>query len=157
MENKKSLQAIKHLFRSPNCINCSYRLDDFIFDIKEGKILCPICSFKHNPVELYSDGEIINLATTLIPDDHEYFLTKLGFDKKPIRRTPKSGVIFLSIIMVLGAIMAVALLDINIVLKLILIPVAVALTIWQILKDYKDEEKPKWYRKKITSKSRGTF
>ena len=139
MEINKSLQAIKHLFRSPNCINCTQPLDDIIFDIKEGKVLCPICSFKHNPVELYSDGEIINLATTLIPDDHECFLTKLGFDKKPIRRTPKSGVIFLSIIMALGAIMAVALLDINIVLKLVLIPAAVALTIWQILQEKRSQ------------------
>ena len=126
-------------------------MDDFIFDIEEGKFLCPICNYYHDPTELYSDGEIIDLTEIFIPNEQEIFLRKLGFDKKPIRRTPRSGVIFIGIIMVFFAVISVALFDINIFFKLVLVPITVALTIWQILQKYKDEEKPKWYRKKITS------
>lgn len=151
MEIKKSLQTIKHTFRSPNCINCAHPLDDIIIEIDEGKILCPICSFKHDPDQLYSDSEIINLAELLIPDEHDKFLSKAGFQKKLKRRTSKFALVFLIVIMTIGATISAATMKINFIIKILVGLLFVAAVIWQILRYYKEEEKPKWYREKITS------
>ena len=150
MEIKKSLQSIKHLFRSPNCINCTQPLDDIIFNVDEGKVLCPICSFKHDPTELYSDREIINLSEILIPDVYDKFLSKVGFQRKSKRRTSKIALVFLIIVMVIGTMVSAATMEINVVLKILVGVLFVAAVIWQILRYYKEEEKPKWYREKIT-------
>ena len=83
-------------------MNCSTPLDNISFDIEAAKIVCPICNFKNDPEEIYPDVEIINLASYFIPDDQDVFLNKLGFKKKPVRRTPKSGLIFIIIIMSIG-------------------------------------------------------
>ena len=52
--------------------------------------------------------------------------------------------------MVIGTMVSAATMEINVVLKILVGVLFVAAVIWQILRYYKEEEKPKWYREKIT-------
>ena len=146
MEIKKSLQTIKHMFRSLSCINCTQPLGDIIIEIDEGKILCPTCMFKYEPTQLCSDGEIINLAELLNPDDHDKFLSNAGFRKRFKRRTSKFALVFLIVIMAAGAMVDAAIKASTLDKLFIGILFAVVLIV-QILY-YKAEEKLEWYRER---------
>ena len=123
-------------------------MDEFLIDINEAKFVCPICRFKHEPTDLYSDGEVINLTEILIPNEQEVFLSKLGFKKKIKRRTSKFILFLLIVLMALGAMVSAATMDIHYILKIIVGLVFITATTWQILRYYKEEEIPKWHRKR---------
>jgi amino acid transporter len=92
----------------------------------------------------------VNYLAELIPSDvREQFLSKLGFEKKPVVRTPKLALWFLTVMMILGYIVGVL---INFPNFLMMVGVAFlgGLFIWQIFRYYKEEEIPKWRKKKAT-------
>lgn len=123
-------------------------MDDIIIEIDEGKILCPTCRYKYESTQLYSNGEIINLAELLGPEDHDKFLSKAGFQKKLKRRTSKFALIFLILIMAASAMVGAMSMETDFIYKIFIGLIFIGTVIWEILRYYKDGKKPKWYRER---------
>ena len=136
-------------FKNPRCPVCRQPLKNFVFDFEGARVICPKCQSALDP-GLIINKSTVNYLAELIPSNvREQFLSKLGFEKKPVVRTPKLALWFLTVMMILGYIVGVL---INFPNLLMMVGVAFlgGLFIWQIFRYYKEEEIPKWRKKKAT-------
>jgi len=136
-------------FKNPRCPVCRKPLKDFVFDFEGARVTCLNCQSALDP-GLIINKSTVNYLADLIPSDvRDQFLSKLGFEKKPVARTPKFALWFLVVMMILGSAVVVI---INFPNFLMMGGVAFlwGLFIWQIFRNYKEEEIPKWRKKKAT-------
>jgi hypothetical protein len=136
-------------FKSPKCPVCRQTLKDFVFDFEGARVIYPKCQSAVDAGLIINKSTINYLAEFIPSDIWDQFLSKLGFEKKPVARTPKFGLWFLIVIMILGSIVRLL---INFPNYLMIVGVAFfgGLFIWQIFRYYKEEEIPKWRKKKTT-------
>jgi hypothetical protein len=91
-------------FKNPKCPVCRQTLKDFVFDFEGARVICPKCQSTLD-AGLIINKSTVNYLAKLIPSDvREQFLSKLGFEKEPVARTPKLALWFLIVIMILGSI-----------------------------------------------------
>jgi hypothetical protein len=137
------------LFKNPKCPVCRETLKDFVFDFERTRVICPKCQSALDP-GLIINKSTVNFLADLIPSDiREQLLSKLGFEKKPVVRTPKLALWFLIGIMVLG-IGAGVLINFPNFPMMVGVVFLCGLGIWQIIRYHKEEEIPKWRKKKAT-------
>jgi len=135
------------LFKNPKCPVCRQPIKDLVFDFDDARIICTKCQSTLNP-ELVINNSTVNFLANLIPSDiREDFLSKLGFEKRPIVRTPKLGLGFLIVVLIAGTIVGVIIHSGNTARMLLTILVG-GLAISAIIKYYKEEEIPKWTKKR---------
>ena len=78
----------------PTCDSCGDRLQGYIFDFDQGRVLCPNCKNPINP-DIYFDTSTANNFAKSCPDNTgQEFLNKLGW----IERRPNSLLKFLGIL-----------------------------------------------------------
>ena len=136
-------------FKNLKCLVCRQTLKDFVFDFEGARVICPKCQSTLEP-GLIINNSTVNYVAALIPSDvREHFLSKLGFEKKPVVRTPKLVLWFLIVIIILltGAGVLINFPSFPIMVGIVLF---CGLVIWQILRYYKEEKIPKWRKKKST-------
>jgi hypothetical protein len=136
-------------FKSPKCPVCRQTLKDFVFDFEGARVICPKCQSTLDAGLIINKSTVNYLASVIPSDLREQFLSKLGFEKKPAVRTPKIALWFLIVIMILGTCVGVL---INFPNFPMMVGIAFlwGLGIWQIFRYYKEEEIPKWRKKKAT-------
>jgi len=136
-------------FKNPKCPICGEDIKDLILDFESGQVICVKCKSALDPNLVINNSTVNFLANLIPPDIRDRFLFNLGFERKPIARTPKLALWSLIVMMILGS---VAGLLINFPNFLMMVGVAFlwGLFIWKILRYYKEEEIPKWRKKKAT-------
>ena len=99
--------------RKSQCPECKVKLTEFGLNIDEGTIECLSCHAHFSPIQVLQDPDIVFFSESLPSEKQEAFLTGLGFEKKPVHRTPKSllygflfflmlGTAFLSVMLALS-------------------------------------------------------
>jgi len=139
------------LKKSGLCPCCQKQFKDIEIDFGKCRVRCPTCQTEFYASEVLSDYELLHLAELIPPEERSAFLTKLGFEQKPVRRTPRILVIGF-IAFLAFAIVATVILHVLYEEKrfgTLLLPLAGALLIWGVIRMYKEEEKPRWRRKKL--------
>ena len=135
--------------RKSKCPECKGKLTEFGLDADEGIIECLSCHAQFSPIQVLQDSDIVFFSESLTSDRQEAFLTGLGFEKKPVHRTPKPVLYgFLLFLIGGGVVFSFILFMFGLGIKSIS-PVIGSLLLSGVIYDYyKDEEKPKWRRRK---------
>jgi hypothetical protein len=116
-------------------------------DFEAGTLRCEHCQTDLRPDRIFTNSTVNHLAT-LIPDEYrDVFLGKLGFERRPVRRTPVVALWLLIGLMAIGAFLG-CLLQWGHPLRMILVALGGIAFIYSIWKYYKEEEKPKWKKRK---------
>ena len=133
--------------RKSKCPECKGKLTEFGVNVDEGTIECLSCHAQFSPIQVLQDSDIVFSSESLPADKQKAFLTGLGFEKKPVHRTPKSllygflfflmlGTTFLSVMLALSGYRITSLSPI----------VGGLLLCYGIYRNYKDEEVSRWRR-----------
>lgn len=133
-------------FKNLKCPVCRQTLEDFVFDFEGARVICPKCQSTLDP-NIIINKSTVNYVADLIPSDvREQFLSKLGFEKKPVVRTSKLVLWLLIVIIILltGAGVLINFPSFPIMAGIVLFW---GLVIWRIFRYYKEEKIPKWRKK----------
>jgi len=140
--------------RKCRCPECRSKLKDFGVDLDSQKIECVRCHTQFSPLQVYRNSEIVLLSECLPHDKQEAFLSGLGFERQPVRRTPKLLLYsFFSFIIVGGVVFGIILLITGHFITFLSPIIGSVLLCLGIYDSYKDEEKPRWRRRKGPEKS----
>lgn len=136
--------------KSGKCPNCGEKLTDFDISEDSPTMRCRKCRFEFDPRSVFSDSDILFLAAALPSDRRDQLLANLGFEKKPIVRTPKILVMLLIAFFALGAVLLsiFKFFESQSVWRSTLVFLAFCSLIFFILQTYKDEKKLNWRRKR---------
>ena len=125
------------------CPKCGGKIKDFIVDFEKDLLFCNFCHATFKPEQIFTN-KTVNSRAFLIPTEfRDVYLSKLGFERQPIRRTPTIVLWILIIITIFGMVTNVFLNWGKITSVLCIIFGGIAF-IFTILGYYKAEEKPKW-------------
>ncbi len=143
-----------HWKRKHRCPECKGKLEDFGVDLNTQKIECMKCHAQFSPLKVFKDSDIVFFSKSLPQEKQKAFLAKLGFERQPVRRTPKPLLYgFLSFI-ITGGIMFGIILFVSGQRIIAVSPVIGSLLLCLgIYETCKDEEKPRWRRKRGTVRS----
>ncbi len=120
-------------------------------DFDSSRLLCPFCQVCLLTADVFTNSSVDHLAL-LVPKGHrDAFLAKLGFQRQPVRRTPKPLVWLLTVLFFVGALPCILLQEWHRIAKAIAF-LFVALFVFSLWKLYKEEETPKWRRAKPDKK-----
>ena len=138
------------IWKKNKCPECKGKLTNFGVNMDTQRIECVKCRAQFNPLQVFRDSDIILLSRSLPPEKQEKFLTDLGFERKTIHRTQKWLLYCFIIFLILGSsfcsvIFALTGFGITSVSPFI----GGILLCYGIYCNYRNEEKPKWHRKKL--------
>ena len=135
--------------KSSFCPNCQKRFKDIEINFDNPKIRCTTCGAEFGLSEVFHDSHVLYLAELIPLEQRNKFLTNLGFEQKPIVRTPKILLIpFVSFLAFgIAALITLRFLAKKDWLGLLSSLIGGGMLIWFIIKTYKKEKKPKWRRK----------
>jgi hypothetical protein len=141
--------------RKYRCPECRAKLKEFGIDLDAIEVQCPRCHAQFSPLQVFKDSDIVFFSQILPQDRQEAFLTRLGFEKQAVRsRIPKALLYSLFSILVLGAAFLSVMLALDGYRIKALGPVLGGLLLcFAIYRDYKDEEKPRWRRRRESRRS----
>ena len=129
------------------CKTCGNKIEHFVMDYENGTINCFNCR-NELPKEMFFTNSTVNQIAKDIPEnERDKFLDKLGFEKRPIRRTSKFSLAFIITIAAISIVIAFFMEFETVYYKLLAVGGGVAF-LFQILRYYKEEEIPKYKRKK---------
>jgi len=135
--------------RKSKCPECKGKLNEFGVNVDEGTIECLSCHAKFSPIQVLQDSDIVFFSGSLPSDKQETFLTGLGFERKPVRRTPKSVLYgFLIFLIGSGVVFTLLFFLFGLGIKSIGPVIGSLLLSNTVYGYYKEEEKPQWQRKK---------
>ncbi len=136
--------------RRYRCPQCGAKLKDFGVDLDAIEVQCPRCHAQFSPLQVFRDSDIVFFSQILPQDRQEAFLTGLGFEKQPVRRTPKFLLYGLLSLFIIGGLAFAIILFFTSERKITAIgPVIGSLLLCSVTYDhYKDEEKPRWRRRR---------
>ena len=134
--------------RKCRCPECKNKLKDFSVDMDSHKIECIRCNAQLNPLKVFRDSDIVFFSKSLPQDRQEAFLTGLGFERQPDRRTPKPLLYgFLSFLILASIFLGVMLFFSGYRITFLSPIIGGPLLCFGIYQNYKEEKKFRWRRK----------